>query len=72
MATNPNCHVHGDETQKYWQGWKDALDAMETRIEALQKGLDSTHEIAHNILFDMRDEVKDLKTTALDTVNLGE
>ena len=51
-------------TTDFWKGWQEALDALQTRLEAIRKDIDS-HSKPHDVILDVQNEVMDLRITSL-------
>lgn len=47
----------------FWQGWEGALEAIEARVLLLQKEVD-THTKPHDLIFDVLNEIKEVKAVA--------
>ena len=56
--------LNQEENSQFWVGWTEALEALESRIEALLKALNS-HSRPSDVLLDVKSEITDLKVTSL-------
>lgn len=50
---------------KYWQGWKESLGCLETRLEVMQNELNS-HTKPHDLLLDIQLQINELKAIHAD------
>lgn len=50
---------------KYWQGWKEALACLETRLELIQKEINS-HSKPQDLVLDIRLQINELKAIHAD------
>ena len=53
------------EESDFWKGWREALEALQIRIEAMQKILDGRAR-PHDVLLDVQNVVTELKTVSME------